>query len=102
MKLRKYVPVYRDLFLQYFPSNRIANIVNFNYKRMLGKVGDFEIAFLWAMARYINPRNEYQVYDEITAEFPDYSDKTLTTLYRVAFEAAYGKKVMDFVNIERL
>lgn len=99
MKLRKYVPVYRDLFLQYFPSNKIANTINLNYKRMASEVVNFEIAFLWAMARHINPRDEYQAYDELTTEFPDYNDKTLTTLYRVAFEAAYGKKVMDFVNL---
>ena len=102
MKLRKYVSVYRDLFLKYFPAGKITDLIRTSYAKVNGKVNDFEVCFLWALARNINPRDNFQTYDKLIAEFPDYNDKTLTTLYRVAFESAYGKKVMDFVKIERL
>lgn len=95
MKLKEYVPVYADKFAR-FDRAAFHNFVEFI--RDNHEYNSLEAAVLWNVYQRLNRQDNFALYDEIRAKYPDVNDSHILTMLKAAFKRAIGSDVETFVN----
>lgn len=93
MKLKEYVPIYADLFAR-FNRHDLHNYINFARKNY--QYNSLENLILWDLFYRINHADNFALFDEIRAKYPDANDKHLLTMLKAAFKMCFGYDVETF------
>lgn len=95
MKLKEYVPIYADLFAR-FNRHDLQNYINFARKNHM--YNSLENFILWDLYRRLNRVDNFALYDEICAKYPDVNDKHILTMLKAAFKMCFGYDVETLSN----
>lgn len=95
MKLKEYVPVYADKLAH---LDRAAFHGFIEFIRSNGKYNSLEAVVLWTVYRKLNRQDNFALFDEIRAKYPDVNDKHIFTMLKAAFKLAFGTDVETFSN----
>lgn len=93
MKLKEYVPIYADQFAR-FNRHDLQNYINSVRKSQ--EYNSLENRILWDMYLRLNHVDNYALYDEIRAKYPDVNDKHILTMLKAAFKMCLGYDVETF------
>lgn len=95
MKLKEYVPVYADKFAR-FDKPALHNFIEFT--RDYREYDSLESAVLWNIYHRLNHLDNFALYYEIRAKYPDANDRHILTMLKAAFKTCFGTDVVTFVN----
>ena len=93
MKLKEYAPIYADQFAR-FNRHDLHNYINFVRKNH--EYNSLENFILWDLYRRINRADNFALFDEIRAKYPDANDKHILTMLKAAFKMCFGYDVETF------
>lgn len=97
-KLEKYEPEMTKLFKDYSWKTSIGESI-FNYYQNV-KPCDLTSSFLYSTFVTTMQNTDFELYDKMRDEFPDFTDAHLHTLLRNSFYAAFHRTVCEFYSSE--
>ena len=96
-KLEKYEAKMTELFKKFSPNP--IGLAIFNYYENV-KPKDLTASFLYNFYIMIMCETDFNLYDKMRDEFPDFTDAHLHTLLRNSFYAAFHRTVCEFYSSE--
>lgn len=97
-KLEKYETEMTKLFKNFSWKTSIGEAI-FDYYQKI-KPSDLTASFLYQFFILCMRNTDYNLYDKMRAEFPDFTDAHLHTLLRNSFYAAFHRTVCEFYSSE--
>ena len=98
-KLQKYETEMCRLFKDFSEKTNMQYEI-YNYYEKLKPI-DLTKSFLYALYLEIMRRTDYELYDKMRDEEPDFNDSHLHTLLRSSFYATFHRTVCEFYDAEK-
>lgn len=89
MKLKEYVPVYADKFAR-FDRAALHNFIEFI--RDNHEYNSLDAAVLWNIYQRLNRQDNFALYDEIRAKYPDVNDKHIFDYAQGSLQTRVGNR----------
>lgn len=98
-KLQKYESEMSKLFKEISEKIDIPSEI-YNYQEKVKPI-DLTKSFLYALFLEIMRRTDFELYDKMRDEIPDFNDLHLHTLLRNSFYATFHRTVWEFYSSEK-